>query len=225
MAPRTFTDEQMALMAPRTGDSSPASGYGRMVQHCILGELEKLIGQFQLPALDDVAEEAYNAALRPLYLLIKAQWGKEGAPLYPCEAEIKRIRLAVREFSRYRRVPTAGELQERVDEICGVERQVLSGAERQARTVVASPLGPSILGIPGTTIKAAYRGVAMPRHNDIGLGDVPTHDNEGNLIGEGRRQFLLAMHRMRGELHPSPQEERLRREARMSGPRPKEVTK
>lgn len=144
----------------------------------------------------------YAEAMEPLKKLLLA--GKIG----PTDAKVWQIIFAVR-GGKFR--PKYAELQEIVCRKLGIDPATINpapitGADAAARTPVTAP-GPTVLGIPGATVASAYHGVPMPKRSNITLEDVPTHDNEGNLIGEGRRRFLCSMHRMRGGHHPNPDKE------------------
>jgi hypothetical protein len=100
--------------------------------------------------------------------------------------------------------PTFGEVEDALYKAFKWEKpRELSGAEYEQRRVVVRPTNPELLGIPQTTVLAAAKDITInPKATRI--DQMPTHDDKGNLLGEGRRKFLLAMTRMKAGLRPLP---------------------
>jgi hypothetical protein len=98
--------------------------------------------------------------------------------------------------------PTPEALGKRVRKALGLPIESVEGHMAEAMKVVTSPQ-PSVLGIPATTVQAAYNGVAVPKHATR-IEHIPARDKDGNLIGEGRRKFLLSMARMKDGKRPLP---------------------
>ena len=142
--------------------------------------------------------------------------------LTPTSPEVWRIVFAVRGFEvkGFKRRPTFSE----VTDIVRRELKIIvaTGADVEARRVTSAPTSPMI-GIPGTTVQAAYRDIDLPTKNgkvihDITPDDLPDHDRNGELLGQGRKEFLTTMHRMIGKLDPDwerARAEKERREAEM----------
>lgn len=103
--------------------------------------------------------------------------------------------------------PKPEELGKFIRKTLGLPLDALEGGVAQQRQVVKSP-EPQVLGIPGTTVQAAFSQMDVPR-DATRIEHIPNRDNDGNLIGDGRRQFLLSMARMRQGLRPLPTEAEL----------------
>lgn len=145
-----------------------------------------------------IAEQAandrrgYNQAFAPLRALVMS--GK----VKSTDAKVWKLTFAIgkKEFR-----PKFGEVEEMVLSVFEIPR---TGADVEARKVVGDPRERSVLGIPATAVKAAHKDITSIPKNATRIEHIPTHDDQGNLIGEGRRKFLLAMTRMKQGLRPLP---------------------
>lgn len=157
-----------------------------------------------------VDTKGYSDAIKPLLEWIAADEKRSNE-----SPEVWQVRFAIRN-SEFR--PTYAEVAKFVKK--ALKLRDLPQENSEAYKPVEAP-GPTVMGIPATTVQAAYHGVMMPKRNDIALADVPTHDAQGNLIGEGRRKFLMTMHRMKGGHHPNPEKAPPLFDADELGPMPK----
>ena len=140
--------------------------------------------------------KGYTDAIKPLM-----GWVAQDPENRRLAGEVWAVRFSIRN-SKFR--PTYEELAVAVRKALKIRD--IPQENSAAYKPVTAPV-PTVLGIPGATVASAYHGVPMPKRSNITLEDVPTHDNEGNLIGEGRRRVLCSMHRMRGGHHPNPDKE------------------
>lgn len=97
--------------------------------------------------------------------------------------------------------PKPGELAKAVRKELGLPLEDVAGHVAEQRTVVTAP---AILGIPSATSAAAVRNISVLPKKATRLEQIPTRDDMGNLIGEGRRKFILASLRMKQGLRPLP---------------------
>ena len=126
------------LSKPRPGDTHPASGFSRGVLHLVMLEMDRLAETFELPPLDDLDEERVMHALAPYLRAVRSAFCEQNqAPLGP---ELRKIRSGIREFARWRRLPTQEEISEIVYGALGQEKPaIVTGGEAQARSVVSAP--------------------------------------------------------------------------------------
>lgn len=154
--------------------------------------------------------KGYSGAIRLLM-----DWVAKSPEKRRMAGEMWEVRFFIRN-SEFR--PTYAELEKAVRK--ALKAHDIAEEHPEAYNTVRAPKD-TVMGLPAMAVSALYADAAMPRQNNITLAEVPTHDNEGNLIGEGRRRFLCCYHRMRGGHNPNPDKEPpLDFEG---GPRPKEV--
>lgn len=126
------------LVKQRPGDTHPASGLSRGVLHLVMLEMDRLAETFELPPCDDIDEERVMLALAPYLRAVKNAFSEQNQT--PLGDELKKIRCGIREYARYRRLPTGEEISEIVYRALGQEKPVLvPGGEAQARRVVSAP--------------------------------------------------------------------------------------
>jgi hypothetical protein len=137
--------------------------------------------------------KGYSQALRPMGRLICL--GK----LHPADPKVWQVYYQLK-GAKFR--PRFVEVEGIIEKILGIEK--VSGGDAAARTVVAAPRSEQagLLGIPAATVSAAYRDVDLPKGHDITPADIPDLDRYGKRIEPGRKAFLAAYHRMRGDLDP-----------------------
>ena len=140
--------------------------------------------------------KGYSEAIRPLM-----DWVAKNPEKRRAAGEVWQVRFAIRN----------SEFRPKYDDLAKMVRKALKAhdiAEEhpEAYETVRAPRG-AIMGLPAMAVSALYADVSMPKSYNVTLEQVPTHDNEGNLIGEGRRRFLCSYHRMRGGHHPNPDKE------------------
>ena len=97
--------------------------------------------------------------------------------------------------------PKPDDLAKTVRKALGIPLEAVEGHVAEQRQVVKVP---KILGIPSATSEAAGKDIANLPKKATRLEQIPERDDKGNLIGEGRRKFLLASIRMKQGLRPLP---------------------
>lgn len=80
----------------------------------------------------------------------------------------------------------------------------VEGGVADSYQVVKAPRQEPVKMIPTATVTAAYKDVSPLVNKARRLEDIPERDLNGELIGIGRRRFLLAMARMKQGLRPLP---------------------
>jgi hypothetical protein len=194
-APAQSIEEMLRL---QEGDSHPSTPVCRVAMYFICQEVEKLIDQFFGAPLDDLDDLAIAEAIEPLLSAMKRDYNP-ALNIRPRGEELRKIRLGIREYGAKKRRPTAEEIARIVDEAMGIDRTIPANV----RKIVKAPsAGQSVGMLDPVTVEAAYKDVRMPRGYQVAIEDVPTHDANGQIIGEGRRKFLCYYHRMRGGLRP-----------------------
>jgi hypothetical protein len=97
--------------------------------------------------------------------------------------------------------PKPAELGKEVRKALKLPLEAVEGHVAEQRQVVTLP---KVLGIPSATSAAAMKDIANVNKKATRLEQVPERDDNGNLIGVGRRQFILASIRMKQGLRPIP---------------------
>ena len=132
-----------ALMLPQAGDSHPSSGLSRGILRIVLLEIDKIAQIYDLPLCDDVDEDRYFRAIAPYLRAVKAAWREDNQR--PLGAEFGKIRAGIRDLGRWRRMPSEEEVAEIVFAALGMNE---TGAEAEARRVIAAPRLPQLPSVP-----------------------------------------------------------------------------
>lgn len=97
--------------------------------------------------------------------------------------------------------PKPAELGKAVRKALKLPLEAVEGHVAEQRQVVTLP---KVLGIPSATSAAAVKDISIVPKKATRLEQIPERDDNGNLIGIGRRQFILASLRMKQALRPLP---------------------